>query len=250
MIAVADPDEAVWEMRSSPGIDLLITDVRLRPELDDDDTSGLRLGDYVKSIRPELPVAVYSTTFLEGELDEMLSDSARSRFDVVLPRGGELWHEENLLDECVQLAKGFRDRRYTSTADGELATSATGIKVMREFVVGRAPKKSSDKVLKESGYTLRLLDVRHGELRGPIAIWVLEHGDRVSAELYQRPDVHAVGSTLNEALDRLGTNLHASLDVIAPDGDLPKPDSESIPWLMLQHCDSWDQLASKIRSRD
>jgi len=250
VIAVEDPDDAVWEIRSSPGFDLLFTDVRLRDDEDEDDTSGMRLGEYVKSVRPEIPVAIYSTKFREGELDQVVRAKTDSSFDLVLSRGGVSWSEGTAVDECVRLASNFRDRRFEVAIDKEDDERQAQIKVMREFVVGRSPGRSSDDVLQESGYTLRLLDVRHGDLRGPIAVWVLEQEGRVSAELYQRPHVHAVGRTLKEALDKLAIALHSELDTVAPDGEVPGPDTESIPWLMLQHVDDWDRLAERIEARD
>jgi len=250
VIAVEDPDDAVWEIRSSPGFDLLFTDVRLRDDDDEDDTSGMLLGEYVKSVRPEIPVAVFSSKFREGELDQVVRANTEYRFDLILSRGGSSWYRGTALDECVRLAKAFRDKRFEDASNHEDDTSKSHIKVMREFIVGRSPGKSSDEVLKESGYTLRLLDVRHGELRGPIAVWVLEQGDRVSAELYQRPHIHAVGRSLKEALDKLAIALHGELDTVAPDGEIPNPDTESIPWLMLQHVDKWDQPAEQVKDRD
>jgi len=250
VIAVEDPDDAVWEIRSSPGFDLLFTDVRLRDDDDEDDTSGMRLGEYVKSVRPEIPVAIYSTKFREGELDQVVRAKTDFSFDLVLSRGGTSWHEGTALDECVRLASDFRDKRFEAALSHQEDAPQSQIKVMREFVVGRSPGRSSDDVLKESGYTLRLLDVRHGDLRGPIAVWVLEQNDRVSAELYQRPHIHAVGRSLKEALDKLAAALHTELDAVEPDGEIPSPDAESIPWLMLQHVDNWDQLAERIENRD
>lgn len=252
VIAVGDPDQAVWELRSSPGIDLLFTDVKLRP--DDDDTSGMRLGDYLKSTRPEVPVAVYSTVFHAGELDAVLSESAQSRFEVVLPRGGPKWGDHDVMNRCVDIAAAYRDKRYEDAAREAHMPGSEGsvskMRVLRQFVVGEEAPTASDHLLRRSGYTLRLLDARYGDLRGPIAVWVLEHGEQVSAELYQWPQLHAVGQTVPDALDKLATILRAQLDAVVPGRAFVSPGEGSIPWLMLQPPDNWDRLAEDIESRD
>ncbi|HYM53865.1 MAG TPA: response regulator, partial [Solirubrobacteraceae bacterium] len=141
VVDVADADDAVWEMRSAPGIDLLFTDVKLST-INDDDTSGMRLGNYVKDIRPDIPVALYSTRFYEGELDTALDASARDRFDIVLARGGPEWKDAKVLNDCVALATQYRDRRFADAARRSDGSAGAHITVMREFVVGGTSRAS------------------------------------------------------------------------------------------------------------
>jgi CheY-like chemotaxis protein len=249
VVGVADADEAVWEMRSAPGIDLLFTDVKLSVT-DDDDTSGMRLGNYVKDIRPDIPVALYSSRFYEGELDEALDSSARDRFDIVVARGGREWKDAAVLNDCVALATHYRNQRFADAVSRKGGSAVTKLTVMREFIVGGTSRRASDAMLKTKGYTLRLLDVRHGEVRGPMAVWVLEHGNQVSAELYQYSRAHAVGSTVEDALQHLAAMIDSELTDFAPNGESPTVRSSAIPWLMLQYADEWERLASDIESRD
>lgn len=248
VIAVADPDQAVFEMRSAPGIDLLVSDVKLRA--DDDDTSGMRLGEYLKNIRPDIPVALYSSIFYENQLDSALDGDTRTRFDIVLPRGGPKWSDEHVLDGCVELARQYRDRRFAQASAYDDSGPEASITVMREFTVGASAERSSDEVLQSSGYTLRLLDVRYGGLRGPIAVWVLERDGHVSAELYQNSSVHSVGATVAEALNRLARVLHEQMEIVTPEGLAPNQAEQSIGWLMLEHAEEWERVASDIGSRD
>jgi CheY-like chemotaxis protein len=248
VISVSNPDDAVWQFRSSPGIDLLYTDAHLKDK--DGDTSGLRLGGYVKTLRPEIPVAVYSSYFNPVDLDKLVADSARSQFDLVLERGGPDWGSEKDYEACVAVATEYRNTRFATAAQSPDLATAASIQVMREFVVGGTPKHPSDEMLKRSGYTLRLLDVRYGQLRGPIAVWVLQHGSQVSAELYQYSRAHAVGDSIQDALERLAVLLRSELDGVPPGTEVPSEQAESIPWLMMQHADEWESLASDIESRD
>jgi hypothetical protein len=210
----------------------------------------MRLGNYVKDIRPDIPVALYSTRFYEGELDTALDASARDRFDIVLARGGPEWKDAKVLNDCVALATQYRDRRFADAARGPDGSADAHITVMREFVVGGISSRASDEMLRTKGYTLRLLDVRHGEVQGPIAVWVLEHGDQVSAELYQYSRAHAVGATVDEALQRLAMVIDGELAAFAPNGQPPSMSPSAIPWLMLRHADEWEQVAGDIESRD
>jgi CheY-like chemotaxis protein len=244
VVTVADSDEAVRELRSSPGVHLLFTDVRLSDRENDD--SGMQLGDYVKKIRPDVPVVVYSTHFYENELDAALDTSARERFDVVLPRGGPSWDDDATFRRCVDLAARYRDQR---SAHGTANASGTGpevtIAVMRELIVRQF---SSDAAGARGAVpeptTLKLLDVSFGELRGSIAVWVLEHGASVSVELYQRPEFHAAAVSLDAALGGLARLLHSHLDVVQHELTRARPEWDSIPFLLMQHVDEWDRMSA------
>lgn len=241
VVTVADSDEAVRELRSSPGVHLLFTDVRLSQR--DNDDSGMQLGNYLKKIRPEVPVVVYSTHFYENELDAALDASARERFDFVLPRGGPAWDDDATFRRCVDLAANYRDRRAAhGTANASSAGPEVSITVMRELMVHQFREPAVALGEARQPTKLKLLDVSFGELRGSIAVWVLEHDASVAVELYQRPELHAAAGSLDAALRGLARLLHSHLDVVQHELTRARPEWDSIPFLLMQHIDEWDRM--------
>src|SRR2546423_1417629 len=65
-LGVREADDAIRELRASPGIDLVFTDIHLRPS--PTDKSGVALAKLVKRSHSDLPVAGYSAYFDENQL--------------------------------------------------------------------------------------------------------------------------------------------------------------------------------------
>src|SRR5882672_10013396 len=66
-VTVEDSDAAARELTASPGIDLVLTDIRLAPS-NGDDRSGVKLAHFVKSAYPEIPIVGYSAFFSAKDL--------------------------------------------------------------------------------------------------------------------------------------------------------------------------------------
>lgn len=205
VIPVRDPEDAIRQLRASPGVDLVYTDVKLTPK--QGDTSGIFLGDFVKAERPEVPVAIYSIHFREDELNSRLHDVAKSQFDLVLPRGGSPDAEfPEQIAQCVELATSYRDARFDASVSqlAEAADASPKFSVIREFTIGCGAPSRAEVALRESGYSLRILsmDINDDKHRS-VVTWLLEFEGRFAAEVYEAPHLHATGDTAEEALSRL-----------------------------------------------
>ena len=66
-VTVKDEQQAIKEFIASPGVDVVITDIRLHPDMPLD-KSGVKLARRLKAISKNLPIVGYSAAFAEGEL--------------------------------------------------------------------------------------------------------------------------------------------------------------------------------------
>ncbi len=231
VIPVRDPEDAIRQLRASPGVDLVYTDVKLTPK--QGDTSGIFLGDFVKAERPEVPVAIYSINFREDELNSRLHEVAMSQFDLVLPRGGSPDAEfPEQIAECVALATNYRDARFNASISqlADTPDSSPEFSVVREFTIGCGAPSRAEVALRESGYSLRILSLYiNDDKHRSVVTWLLEFDGRFAAEVYEAPHLHAMGDTAEEALTRLVSTIAESPPVAFAGGE----SNEAISRLLL-----------------
>ena len=90
MISVTSVDAALAERRASPAVDVVLTDVHLGP--DEDDRSGVKLAEFIRSTRSDLPIVAYSAHFDTANLQQ-----DREMFDLLRAVVGRLGGDEFLL---------------------------------------------------------------------------------------------------------------------------------------------------------
>jgi CheY-like chemotaxis protein len=211
VISAREPEAAIRELRASPGVDLVYTDVKLQQKAGD--ISGIFLSDFIKGERPAVPVAIYSVHFREEELNSTLHKEAASDFDLILPRGGSTKVDFSAqIGECVRLATDYRNRRFDDSV--KQAADSRDIwpkfSVVREFTVGSDSPSETEAVLRDNGYSLRILSLNIGDRDQSVAAWLLEFDGKFAAELYEFPHLHATGASAEDALSRLVTLIHES----------------------------------------
>lgn len=202
-IPVRNADEALRELRASPGPDLLLTDIHLNtpPE----DRSGLELARAVKRLRSDLPLAGYSAYFAEDEVAE-----AKHIFDRYWARGMQTIPEiEASIEVCRELALEHRRRRSERAADQlellrrKYETDEPEVELLRELIPAERDSARIEEALRQAGYRLALVDANTDGLRQPIIVWLLEVDDHVEAEAYTQPSLYADGATTDEAIASL-----------------------------------------------
>jgi DNA-binding NarL/FixJ family response regulator len=98
-------DEEAREAMLSAPVDLLLTDIRLKPSKGD--RSGVELARYVKRTFPDMPVLGYSAVFADKDLAPLEKDT----FDEVWPKNLDFMQIEELMQRCQSLARQHQVRR-------------------------------------------------------------------------------------------------------------------------------------------
>jgi CheY-like chemotaxis protein len=214
-IGAATYADALREFRSTPAIDIVITDIDLG-ESSPYDRSGLTLAREIKKRRSGLPVVGYSAAFEEGDLnradwgvfDRHLS-KGRSSTDQIRERFGE-WR---------RIALDYR-RGWLALARAELKRLQTKYEITDRdvaFFRDLLPELEgashcagggedgegvgADELLQRAGYRLCLVPgeaVADGvappaRTREPVPVWLRQEGDLCVAELAGYPCLYAAG---------------------------------------------------------
>lgn len=226
IIDVSEPDAAIQELRSSPALDLVYTDVRLGG--DDRNFAGIHLGAFVKAERPDLPVVLYSTMFREEEQfnNAVGAAVAHADFDLVLPRGGSSAGESlaEQVSQCVAIAERHRDARAEPKGGTLGDRPDVTFSVARELVLSPDAAGRGQAILRDSGYSLRILSLVLDEwaAQTQIVVWLVETARGWEAELYRHPNIRAHGDSEDEALKSLVSRIPE--DYLSADSSDP-PDS-------------------------
>lgn len=135
VISAASRKEAEKELRASPSIDLLMTDVNLVAHTGD--ISGVELARRVRDIRPELPVIGYSGRFAEGDLPA----EDREVFHKIHLKGNEgVSQMLKSMDQWREMALEHRQARSDRAAHElerlrtDYDISSSDFELLREFV--------------------------------------------------------------------------------------------------------------------
>jgi CheY-like chemotaxis protein len=200
-VTVEDSDAAARELTASPGIDLVLTDIRLAPS-NGDDRSGVKLAHFVKSAYPEIPIVGYSAFFSAKDL----SVDEFAQFDYAYNKGAESIKEIRVnLDKCAELA--FRSRRKRrSRAEVRLAaaadqTSERILEIVRSATL--AEVGGIERVLHEAGFRLNLVKIPSAGNIEPLIVWVRDHAGSVDVEVYGHSTLYVTGDSEEEALEHL-----------------------------------------------
>lgn len=187
-------DEALRELRASPGLDLVLCDIHLGK--DRNDKSGVALARLIKSLRADLPLIGYSAVFDE----DALTEEDREVFDAQYARGSQDEALEKTVEMCRGLAIRHREARL-SRAARETATGGPPTPTVRHLVPGPAGIAQIEDELREAGYSLRLVQPEEGNrLRDPLMVWLRQSSEIVEAEVYNHPSLHATGESADTAI--------------------------------------------------
>lgn len=214
-VAVQNEEEALREFAASPGVDLVITDIRLRPERRTD-KSGVVLARRIKAISAKVPIVGYSAAFAEKEL----SDDDRAPFTSYYARGGsEPAQIIRHIEEWKVLADEFREQRQAE-ARGRLRKfrekygqpdpvySTLRFLVPNRLLTGEDLSCVED-VLRNAGFQLRIIDRGYArptiedetaEVRSRILVWLRREADAVVAEVYGFSEFYSFGDTEEDAI--------------------------------------------------
>jgi len=200
-VTVEDSDAAARELTASPGIDLVLTDIRLAPS-DGDDRSGVKLARFVNSAYPDIPIVGYSAFFSADDL----SDDELAHFDYAYNKGAESIKEIRVnLDKCAELAfrsrKERRSRAEARLADAAGQTSERILEIVRSATL--AEVEGVEQVLHEAGFRLKLVRIPSAGNTEPLIVWVRGHAGSIDVEVYGHSNLYVTGGSEEEALEHL-----------------------------------------------
>jgi CheY-like chemotaxis protein len=210
---------ALRELRSTPAVDLVVTDYELNEE-DKDKESGSDLKEEIQKIRGDLPIVLYSAKYERRQIGDSLEG-----FTDILPKSDTAQIGNRVLS-WRQEALNYRRKRI-SFAKNELQRlvekyeiSEQDVAILRDFLPGTdlvgkdadAPQvpPSVDELLRKAGYWLRLIDSQTpvpgeegDDLRivVTVPIWLRREENAYVAELYNQPCIYGDGETEKEAVD-------------------------------------------------
>jgi len=202
-IGVPSHDDAVRELRASPAVDLVLTDIHLTR--DPGDKSGVALARYVKTRYASMPVSGYSAVFDENELrdDEAL-------FVDIWPKGRlRALEVDDMVSRCRERAMQHRQERRQEAFDAlsllqrKHELEHPDVELMRELRPDAGSEAPVDEALRKAGYRLRLIESTENGFARSIIVWLLEVDGLVEAEVYGQPAFYADGRTDEEAISHL-----------------------------------------------
>lgn len=224
-IGAATAEDALREFRSSPTVDIVITDINLI-DSDEYDRSGVEVAQSIKARRPQIPVMAVS-----GKADSLDGDESRS-FDDKLLKG------TYSVDRLLKDIQKWRDdaieyrRSKAAAAKSELAQMKEDrpfpdpdIELQRDFLPGWSPLGTwdesgeedvvtPDEVLKKVRWRLRLVqagfrlsdfDEAPGtdSIRTQMAIplWMKQEAGRWIAVLHEHESIYHDAETEEDAVN-------------------------------------------------
>jgi CheY-like chemotaxis protein len=221
-IVASNMKEALRHVKSTPALDVIVTDVDLDPT-EGNDTGGVTLAKEVRKIRAALPVLAY-TGHKEEDFDAPVDWEV---FDEPLSKGGGFKTIEENLEVCLKHAKAYRQKRVSSSKEELFRLQEKydipdyDVATLRSFIPGgqedcvpesdlaSAGMFSADDLLRRAGYELHLIeagkklgheDVGQAVTMVPIPVWIRKDGGFYVAELYGHPCIYAEGGTADEAI--------------------------------------------------
>ena len=236
-LAVEDEHQALREFISSPGVDVVITDVRLHPSMPLD-KSGVRLARQLKEISPEIPIVGYSAAYGQNEL----TDEERNLFTSFYARGASNPREFlKHISAWKELARSFRTERLEDARtrlEGyrqKYRQSAPEYSIMRFLVPNRLVQAEGDTssvedVLREAGFELRFISrgttrptIADGvdKLQSPLPLWLHKDAGSTISEVYGYPEFYSYGENEEEAIG----NVLLLMDGFHQDFKMQKADS-------------------------
>lgn len=217
-IGVQSHDDAIRELRASPGVDLVLTDIHLAKQRDD--KSGVALARYIKDVYKGLPVAGYSAVFF----DKDLSVGDEEPFDHIWPKAQlDVAGIDQMVSICRAEALAHRQRRAETAFEIQAVLRRRHeavhpeVELLRELRLGGGESEPVESVLSDAGYRLRLVEANVGGLAEPTILWLLPVGDGVEAEVYGQPALYAQGASDEEAVADVIELMHLYGAEIGPD---------------------------------
>lgn len=200
-IGVRSSDDAIRELRASPGVDLVLTDIRLGRR--GEDKSGVALARFVKDTYVDLPVAGYSAWFE----DDQLSSSERAPFDAMWPKrfnnGGEI---QAIVEACRERAGAHRAMRSGNAFEAQAILRRRHeqlhpeVEMLRELRLDGGEAAPVETALEDAGYRLKLVEPRNRALAQPTIVWVCAVDGEFEVEVYGQPALYARSTTDADAI--------------------------------------------------
>ena len=225
-IVASSGRDALREFRSTPTIDIVVTDINLL-ESDPHDRSGVQLARDIQKLRPVMPLKAISGHF------ETLDRDDQKPFNGSLLKGEfgldklearlHEWREEALTYRRGRAEKA-RDELGRMQRDHEVA--GIDVDVLRDFLPGRhaadrEPEEpmTPDECVRNLGYHLRLIEagIQGSEFaecegavrtRATIPVWLRREGDATVAVLHGHPCIYVDARDEEEAVAGMLRLMH------------------------------------------
>jgi hypothetical protein len=160
------------------------------------------LARYVKRTYSDLPVAGYSAYFADEDLG-----NDKDVFDAIWPKGTLTYRAvAEMVAFCRKRALEHRRVRHQTASDVHSLLRRRHedahpvFELMRELRPGAGSAAPVEEALNRAGYRLNLIEADVNQLTQPVIVWLLDHGDRVEAEVYGQSALYADGEDDGEAI--------------------------------------------------
>jgi CheY-like chemotaxis protein len=241
-IGLTSSDDAIRELRASPGVDLVLTDIHLARK--QEDKSGVALAHFIKETYRDVPVAGYSAWFGDDEL----SASDRLPFDHMWPKGslkGDAIRE--MVADCRRSALQHRMQRAENAFEVHAILRRRHemqhpeVEMLRELRLSGGEAAPVEEVLGEAGYRLKLVDPKAAGIAHPTIVWLVPVDGEVEAEVYGEPALYARAASDMEAIADVIELMHlyaAEITADAPEAVGPALSLTEFLKRMMEHRES------------
>ena len=214
-IGASTRNDALREIKASPAIDIIITDISLKPD-DYSDNSGYLLAKDISKLRPNLPIIGYS-----GKVKEFPNEYNKVFIDSLERGSNNLKQLRQHVQKWRDLALKYRKIRTERATENlgrikeKYKLSSHDYNILREFVPDAISHNkeqneyiSIEDVLRNAGFHLQIIDDYpdlpiKGKIIAPIAIWLQEIAGGAIAQVYGFPDLYSSGVDSDEAIRNL-----------------------------------------------
>lgn len=207
-------DEALRELRASPGVNMVLTDINLE---EDQSRSGVALARRIQELRNDVPVAGYS-----AQRDD-LPDTDKEVFKKFYPKGeGGRDAITQTAEDCKKLATEHRNNRLAYAQDRlplleDDVEEGVLFKTLRRVGLERVGQ-GAEAALNEAGFSIRLIEAKNFEsIVAPFIVWLRTGSDQVEAEVYGQPELFSVGTDEEQAVLSLVNLMEAGYNPKRPD---------------------------------
>lgn len=238
VITAKSVEEADWQIKTSPDVDLLICDINLNVE-DEDDEGGIEIAQKIRKENSLLPMVAYTGRISKGQLESKLlstsnpftfhySKGARERFqeDITKWRNAAITYRQSRRDNFETLWNKIVEKYKISDFDSSrIKTFLPGNKNKSEYSPDAdKPTISStfdsainlESQLAAAGFSLHIIynsnnnangrdeDFYFDKVSKPFLIWARKwENEIVDVEVFQHNSLSASGINLENAVKKL-----------------------------------------------
>ncbi len=199
VVGYTSVDSGISGIATSPGFDLVISDLNFDPD-DDSNDDGLKIADYLKNNKYPALSVVCSAKYRETDI---IFEEAKKKFDTTLPHDGGVEQYTSIVDEANR-RKNERIESSSLFIAPNIGERSNKIRAVYEFDSGNNLTDTTNSHFND-GYKLLIVEPIHSEIPcgNPFFLWANNDGNGWILEVFKCPYLYAHGLNLDEALENL-----------------------------------------------